>query len=186
MAVIRIPDEGRVLRGLEAVRSYLAHRGIEYERWTPSHPVPANASEQEILQAYAGEIEQLKQRGGYVAADVVDVTPQTPGLDALLEKFAREHWHDEDEVRFFLHGRALFHIHPRQGPVFALEVEAGDLILLPAGTRHWFNLCADRTMRVIRLFKSPAGWAARYTASGVEQGYQPVCLGPDDLPRPDA
>jgi 1,2-dihydroxy-3-keto-5-methylthiopentene dioxygenase len=101
----------------------------------------------------------------------------------MMEKFTREHWHDEDEVRFFLRGRALFHVRPQAGPVFALEVEAGDLVCLPRGTRHWFHLCADRTMRVIRLFQRPEGWKARYTESGAEQGYQPLCLGADDIPR---
>jgi 1,2-dihydroxy-3-keto-5-methylthiopentene dioxygenase len=182
MALVRIPEEGRTLCGFEEVRDYLVRAGIEYERWAPAHPVAAGASAEEVLAAYAGEIERLKQRGGYLSADVVDVNPQTPGLDEMMEKFTREHWHDEDEVRFFLHGRALFHVRPQTGPVFALEVEAGDLVRLPRGTRHWFHLCADRTMRVIRLFQRPAGWAARYTGSGAEQGYEPVCLGPSDVP----
>src|ERR1041385_8540053 len=55
--------------------------------------------------AYAAEIEQLKARGGYVTADVIDVTDSTPGLDAMLAKFSTEHWHDEDEVRFIIRGR---------------------------------------------------------------------------------
>jgi ARD/ARD' family len=50
---------------------------------------------------------------------VIDVTPETPNLEAMLAKFRREHWHDEDEVRFIIRGRGLFHIHPRQGPLTA-------------------------------------------------------------------
>ena len=33
----------------------------------------------------------------------------------MLAKFSTEHWHDEDEVRFIVRGRGLFHIHPREG-----------------------------------------------------------------------
>ncbi len=183
MATLRIPDENRTVTLPEEVRTYLTGMGIDYQRWEPSHPVAPAAAAEEILAAYAGEIEKLKQRGGYVTADVIDVNPQTPGLEAMLNKFNSEHWHDEDEVRFIIEGRGLFHIHPRQGPVVAIEVEAGDLIRVPRGTWHWFDLCADRRIRAIRLFQNPAGWTPRYTASGVDKNYQPVCLGPAYLPH---
>ena len=107
--------------------------------------------------------------------------PDTPNLDAMLAQFSREHWHDEDEVRFIIEGRGLFHIHPREGPVFALEVEAGDLIRVPRGTWHWFDLCADRRIRAIRLFQDPSGWTPHYTDSGVDKRFQPVCFGPAHL-----
>jgi enolase-phosphatase E1 len=113
-----------------------------------------------------------------VTADVIDVRPETPNLDAMLAKFSREHWHDEDEVRFILEGRGVFHVHPQDGPVFAIEVGPGDLIRVPRGTWHWFDLCADRRIRAIRLFQDPSGWTPHYTGSGAEQGREPVCLGP--------
>lgn len=182
MATIRIPKENRNLTDPEAVRQHLAAVGIDYERWAPSHPVPPDAPPEEILAAYAPEIEKLKARGGYVTADVIDVKPQTPGLEAMLAKFNREHWHDEDEVRFIISGRGLFHIHPRRGPVFAIEVEAGDLVRVPRETWHWFDLCPERAIRAIRLFQDPAGWTPRYTQSGVDKNFQPVCMGPADLP----
>jgi 1,2-dihydroxy-3-keto-5-methylthiopentene dioxygenase len=102
----------------------------------------------------------------------------------MLARFNREHWHDEDEVRFIVRGRGLFHIRPRDGGVLALEVEAGDLIRVPRGTWHWFDLCGDRRIRAIRLFQDSAGWTPHYTESGAERGYEPVCLGRSDLPAP--
>jgi 1,2-dihydroxy-3-keto-5-methylthiopentene dioxygenase len=178
MAVVRIPEQNRRIEDGEQVRHELAAIGIDYERWSPSHEIAAEASTPEILDAYAGEIERLKHSGAYVTADVIDVKPDTPGLDAMLAKFNREHWHDEDEVRFIIEGRGLFHIHPRTGPVVAIEVEAGDLIRVPRGTWHWFDLCSDRRVRAIRLFQDAAGWTPRYTESGVDRGYEPVCFGP--------
>ncbi len=182
MATVRIPDENRTLGDPQAITQYLASIGINYERWEPSHPVAPDAPPEEILAAYAPEIEKLKAQGGYSTADVIDVKPQTPGLEAMLAKFNREHWHDEDEVRFIIHGRGLFHIHPHQGPVLAIEVEAGDLIRVPRGTWHWFDLCADRQIRAIRLFQNPAGWTPHYTDSGIDHNYEPVCLGPAYFP----
>jgi 1,2-dihydroxy-3-keto-5-methylthiopentene dioxygenase len=182
MATLHIPDEKRTLRERDAVAGYLGAVGIDYERWEPSHPVADDASAEAILDAYAPEIEKLKASGGYVTADVIDVTPQTPNLEAMLARFSREHWHDEDEVRFIIRGRGLFHIHPQKGKVFALEVEAGDLIRVPRGTWHWFDLCSDRQIRAIRLFQDPSGWTPHYTESGVDARFEPVCFGPTHLP----
>jgi 1,2-dihydroxy-3-keto-5-methylthiopentene dioxygenase len=183
MATIRIPELHRTLTDPESVTEHLATLGIDYERWEPAHPVGPDAPAEEILAAYREEIDRLKARGGYVTADVIDVKPQTPGLEAMLAKFRSEHWHDEDEVRFIIRGRGVFHIHPPQGPVIALEVQAGDLIRVPRGTWHWFDLCAERDIRAIRLFQDPSGWTPRYTESGVDKGFEPVCLGPSYLPR---
>jgi 1,2-dihydroxy-3-keto-5-methylthiopentene dioxygenase len=185
MAVLRIPEEDRTLRDAEAIGRFLGGHGIEYERWVPEETTPAaraDAPPEAILEAYQSKIDELKARGGYVTADVIDVRPETPGLDAMLARFNSEHWHDEDEVRFIVEGRGLFHIHPAEGPVFAIEVEAGDLIRVPKGTHHWFDLCGERRIRAIRLFQDPSGWTPHYTHTGVDRQFQPVCFGPAYLP----
>ena len=183
MALVTILDEQRTLRTPEEITSGLAQHGIDYERWQPAHPVPDDAPAEEILRAYANEIEQLKARGGYVTADVIDVSPSTLGLDDMLAKFNREHWHDEDEVRFIIAGRGLFHIHSKTGHVLSIEVSAGDLIRVPRGTRHWFNLCADRRIRAIRLFQDTAGWTPHYTESHIDEGFMPLCFGVTHIPK---
>lgn len=182
MALVRIPEESRTIAGQSSVTAYLGERGIDYERWT-AREVAADASAETVLAAYAAEIETLKARGGYVTADIIDVGPDTPNLDAMLARFSVEHWHNEDEVRFIIAGRGLFHIRPQQGPVFAIEVEAGDLIRVPRGTTHWFDLCSDRRIRAIRLFQDPSGWTPHYTESGIDRQFQPVCFGPSYIGR---
>lgn len=182
MATLGIPEENRVVIEFEAVRAYLAAIGIDHEHWEPAHAVPADASPPEVLAAYSPEIDRLKTRGGYLTADVIDVSPATPGLEAMLNKFNSEHWHDEDEVRLIIEGRGLFHIRPRQGPVVSITVEAGDLIRVPRGTLHWFDLCQERRIRAIRLFQDSSGWTPHYTESGVDKNYQAVCFGPSYLP----
>jgi 1,2-dihydroxy-3-keto-5-methylthiopentene dioxygenase len=183
MALLKITGEDVTLTCDEAIAACLAAHGVDYERWPARHQVSADAPADEILGAYSKEIEELKARGGYITADVIDVGPSTPGLEAMLAKFSREHWHDEDEVRFIIAGRGLFHICTEAGPVVAVEVEAGDLIRVPRGTRHWFNLCADRRIRAIRLFQDAAGWTPHYTDSGADANHLPVCFGPSHLAR---
>jgi len=182
VAVLRIPDENRSLREHHEVRDYLAGIGIGYERWESPADLPSDASADQVLTAYSQQVEELKRQGGYVTADVIDVNADTPGLDAMLARFNIEHTHDEDEVRYIVAGRGLFHIHPQQGPVVAIEVEAGDLIRVPRGTLHWFDLCGDRRIRAIRLFQDKSGWTPHYTSSGVDRNYEPVCWGPRYIP----
>ena len=182
MAILKLPDEKRSIRDQQDIAAYLSDFGIDLERWNPDRSIASSASAQEVLAAYAPEIEALKAKGGYTTADVIDVNSETPQLDAMLAKFQVGHWHDEDEVRFIISGRGLFHIRPKDGPVMALEVEAGDLVSVPRGTWHWFDLCRERQIRAIRLFQDPAGWTPHYTGSGVDAGYEPVCLGPQYIP----
>ncbi|MGH7617162.1 MAG: 1,2-dihydroxy-3-keto-5-methylthiopentene dioxygenase, partial [Gemmatimonadaceae bacterium] len=177
MALLKIPEQDRSLTDQAAVTTFLSERGIEYER-LGSTPTPAGATADALLAAYAPKIDELKAKGGYVTADVIDVNAETPGLDAMLKKFSSEHWHDEDEVRLIVEGRGLFHIHPPGEPVFAIEVEAGDLIRVPRGTHHWFDLCGEKRIRAIRLFQDKSGWTPHYTESGVDAQFQPLCFGP--------
>jgi 1,2-dihydroxy-3-keto-5-methylthiopentene dioxygenase len=182
MALLRIPEEDRTLTEADAVRGFLAEHGIEYERTGAAAGLTSESTSDEILAAWAPKIDDLKARGGYVVADVIDVKPETPNLDAMLKRFSSEHWHDEDEVRLIVEGRGLFHIHPPGKPVFALEVEAGDLIRVPRGTHHWFDLCGERRIRAIRLFQDPSGWTPHYTESGEDTKFQPLCFGPAYIP----
>ena len=182
MASITIHDENRRLDDPNEIREFLAPFGIWYERWDVEGRIGPDATNEEILEAYAPEIERLKEQGGFVTADVINVKADTPNLDAMLDKFNKEHTHSEDEVRFTVSGRGIFHIHPENGPVFAVQVESGDLINVPEGTRHWFDLCDDRNIRCIRLFEDMSGWSPHYVQDGVHANYQPVCWGPDYLP----
>jgi len=178
MAIVTIPSADRRISDTAEIAAFLTDHGIHYEIWPLEDRVDPGAPAERILAAYDPEIADLKRRGGFVTADVIDVLPDTPNLDVMLAKFAKEHTHTEDEVRFILQGRGVFHINPGDRPVFAIEVWAGDLISVPAGTRHWFDLCQDRRIRAVRLFQDTTGWTPHYLADGVHGGYEPLCLGP--------
>jgi 1,2-dihydroxy-3-keto-5-methylthiopentene dioxygenase len=185
MAVLRFPSPqaGDTASGRERridsepeIRAALAPLGIDYERWSLDR-VPSDATADQVLEAYAAEIEQMKQRGGYTTADVIDVNPTTPNLDAMLAKFDKEHTHSEDEVRFILSGRGIFFL-VLDERVASVEVGPGDMLRVPRDTRHWFTLCEERRIRAIRWFQDTTGWTPHYTNSGVDRSFQPLCFGP--------
>ena len=189
MATVKVyaPDGERTYSDPAEIKAELAKIGIGYERWDTERGLGDNAEGQIVLDAFAAEVERLKEEGGYVTADVINITPETPNIDAMLARFSREHWHDEDEVRFIVEGRGLFHIRPQDGaapgPVVAIETEKGDLIRVPRGTWHWFDLCAEKRIRAIRLFQDVTGWTPHYTDSDADAGYMPVCFGFKFIPK---
>jgi len=178
MAIVTVPAASRRITDAAEIRTFLADHGIAYDVWPLEDRVDPAAPAEAILAAYSPEIDVLKAKGGFVTADVIDVYPDTPNLDAMLDKFNKEHTHTEDEVRFILQGSGVFHINPVDRPVFGIEVWAGDLISVPLGTRHWFDLCTQRRIRAIRLFQDTSGWTPHYLDDGVHAGYEPLCLGP--------
>jgi 1,2-dihydroxy-3-keto-5-methylthiopentene dioxygenase len=105
MARVFVQDQKREISDSREISEFLAPFGIWYEKWDVEGRIDRDATSEEILAAYAPEIDRLKQRGGFVTADVISVTPETPNLDAMLNKFNKEHTHSEDEVRFTVKGR---------------------------------------------------------------------------------
>jgi len=174
MAILNIPDQGREITGFAEIRRYLAARGIFHDRWQATVALPADADQETVLAAFAADLKPFMEKGGYKTADVISVGPRTPGLEAIREKFLAEHTHDEDEIRYIVEGEGLFWFNPGGGePVFSLLTQAGDVISVPAGTRHWFDLGPQPGVRAIRIFTDPAGWVANYTGSGIDRKYNP-------------
>jgi 1,2-dihydroxy-3-keto-5-methylthiopentene dioxygenase len=146
----------------EVIARELASVGVRFERW-PTRPV---ASTDEVLTAYAPEIAALTAEGGYQSIDVMAVTPDHPDRATIRTKFLSEHTHAEDEIRFFVEGQGLFTLH-EQGRVFNILCTQGDLISVPAGMRHWFDMGAAPHFTVIRLFLNPDGWIAQFTGDDI-------------------
>ncbi len=176
MAVLRFPNEDRMIESEADIRAELGALGIDYERWSLDR-VPPDSTADAVMAAYADEIDAMKQRGGYVTADVIDVNPSTPNLESMLARFDKEHTHSEDEVRFILAGRGIFFLN-LGGRVASVEVGPGDMLRVPRGTTHWFTLCEDRRIRAIRWFQDTTGWTPHYTDSGLDRDFQPLCFGP--------
>jgi 1,2-dihydroxy-3-keto-5-methylthiopentene dioxygenase len=181
MASVFVPSEQKTINDPQEISEFLKPFGIWFEQWKVGGRLKDSASDQDILDEYSPEIQTIKERGGFVTADVINVNPSTPNLDTMLQKFNKEHTHDEDEVRFTVSGKGIFHLHPDGGPVFGVTVESGDMINVPRGTKHWFNLCDDQHIRCIRFFEEPSGWTPHYVEQGVHAEFSPMCFGTRDI-----
>lgn len=176
MSHLKVYDEARPTRplidtadGAEIAR-HLRDIGVRFERWQAAQPVGAGAGQERVIAAYRRPIDALMAEGGYKTVDVISLTPDHPDRAALRQKFLSEHTHAEDEVRFFVDGQGLFYLHAR-GKVYGVLCEKGDLIGVPAGITHWFDMGPAPRFACIRLFTNPEGWVARYTGSPIADGF---------------
>jgi 1,2-dihydroxy-3-keto-5-methylthiopentene dioxygenase len=153
-----------------AIAAQLATIGVHFERWQAGADIAPGASSDVVLAAYRSDIDRIMQKGGYQAVDVISLNADHPDRAALRQKFLNEHTHAEDEVRFFVGGGGLFTIHAQQ-KVFEVACRKNDLINLPAGTQHWFDMGEYPSFIAIRIFTNPAGWVANFTGSDLAERF---------------
>ena len=144
--------------------------GVRFEQWEASQPIAPGASQDEVIAAYHSDIQRLKDEKGYQAVDVISLAPDHPDRATLRQKFLSEHTHSEDEVRFFVAGSGQFTLHIA-GKVYDILCEQGDLIGVPDGTRHWFDMSESPYFVAIRLFTNKEGWVAQFTGDHIAQRF---------------
>lgn len=154
----------------------LAGFGVRFERWETRHELPPGAAADEVIRAYQADIDRLKQEHGYQSVDVISMTPDHPQREGLRDKFLSEHTHAEDEVRFFVAGRGQFTLHIGD-KVLDVLCEQGDLIGVPAGTPHWFDMSDQPSFIAIRLFTNKDGWIADFTGDNIADRFPRMSSG---------
>lgn len=112
--------------------------------------------------AYQDSIDRLMAECDFKSVDVIALRSDHPDRVALRQKFIFEHTHSEFEIRFFVDGCGLFYIHLND-QVYGVMCEQGDLISVPANTKHWFDMGETPSFKCIRLFTSTEGWVAQYS-----------------------
>ncbi len=151
-------------------RAWLAEIDVDLRLWPVQATVQSGASSDEVLAVYADEIAALKADYGFASVDVVSMTPEHPARVEARQKFLAEHTHAEYEMRFFVAGSGMFYLR-KAGRVYMTLCTAGDLISVPAGTPHWFDMSAAPDFVAIRFFTAPDGWVAEFTGDPVAENY---------------
>ncbi len=172
MAILSIPNKHVQLTDPQEIRSFMNQRGIFFDQWFCATVFDDSASSEEILLAYHSDLDPFMKSGGYQTADVISINSSTENYAAIRAKFLAEHTHSEDEIRFFVDGQGLFWFHLENEEVFNLLCERGDLISVPAGTKHWFDAGdLNPFVKAIRIFIDMSGWVPEYTNSGKENEF---------------
>lgn len=162
--------------GTAEIAAALSARGVRYERWQTGTLLGDDATTDAVITAYASDVDRLRAEG-YDTIDVArlvpdDDDPEWPTRAAgARSKFLAEHTHDDDEVRFFVDGRGAFYLRI-DGEVLIVVCEAGDLLSVPAGTTHWFDMGTRPHFAAIRFFRDPEGWVGNFTGDDIASRFE--------------
>ena len=176
MSRLRVYHEGKPDETLqqtskhEEIARELARVGVRFEQWEASKPISPGDPPEAVIAAYHDDIERLRREEGYQAVDVISLSREHPQKDEFRQKFLNEHTHSEDEVRFFVAGAGMFTLHI-DDRVYEVLCEQGDLIGVPDGTRHWFDMGPNPFFVAIRLFTNQEGWVANFTGDEIAQRF---------------
>ena len=174
------PDEPLLsTEALLDIEAELRQIGVRFEQWQAGKPVEAGDAPDVVLDAYRTDIDRIVAEKGFRTVDVVSIAPDNPKREEMRAKFLDEHFHKEDEVRFFVAGSGLFTLHVDER-VYEIKCESGDLIGVPDSTLHWFDMGPEPRFVAIRFFTEPDGWVGHFTGSGLSQKfprYEPGAAG---------
>lgn len=166
--LVRTAEPGAIAEGLAPI-------GVRFEQWAAEAELAPGASQDEVIAAYRSEVDRITAAEGYILVDVIRLQPsddpEWPAKAAAArQKFLSEHTHDDDEVRFFVEGAGVFYLHV-DGKVYAVLCEAGDLLSVPKGITHWFDMGAEPSVAAIRFFHDGEGWVGDFTGSPIAERF---------------
>ncbi|MFJ1799711.1 cupin [Streptomyces sp. NPDC088180] len=156
----------------DVIRGELLKIGARYARWHAARRIPAGADDATIMNAYRSHIGHVSAEIGYHVVDIARLTPASsdPGHRernrANREKYRREHFHDEDVVRFVVAGAGCLYLHAA-GQVHAMLCTAGDLLSVPSRTAHWFDAGADPHYTAVRFLRESDRHGARFVPDSI-------------------
>lgn len=160
---IATPDTpNKVLTHVEDIQSTLAKHGVGFERWQPSAAIEQGASEAQMIAAYRPQIDAL----GYATAQVISVTADHPQKDELRTRFLAERTYSEDHLCFFIAGQGLFMLHIGDY-VYGVRCEKNDLLVIPKGMPHWFDMGEHPHVVALRLFNTAQGEVPEHAAENI-------------------
>lgn len=162
---------------LDEIEAELQQIGVRFEQWQAGKPIVAGDTPDVVLDAYRADIDRIVAEKGFRTVDVVSIAPDNPNRDEMRKKFLSEHFHKEDEVRFFVDGSGLFTLHVGDR-VYEIRCEKGDLIGVPDSTLHWFDMGPEPRFVAIRFFTEPDGWVGHFTGSDLADRFPRHETGP--------
>lgn len=170
MATVTVANQQATFSAGGDTEAFLRENGVDFEVWPlpetlkdlSGKAVLSKKEEERVLKDYSNHLEREAKDRGYIESDMIVLNPETPGIEEMLARFDKSHYHDDDEVRFIFDGEGIFGFEPEGRPSFEVKVTAGDYIIVPAHSYHWFTLTDSKSIKAIRLFKDKSGWVPYY------------------------
>lgn len=112
------------------------------------------------------ELEALATKRNYKNRDKISLSLDSFGgdqsaYDAKMRQFYKEHYHEDEEIRYILDGEGYFDVRDKEDRWIRAKLTKNDLLILPAGIYHRFTLLSRlQNVTAMRLFKDEPKWEA--------------------------
>lgn len=140
----------KVLNHADDIASTLAAVSIDYRQLELPAALRPGCEQADFDAAYGLWLQALMGEQGYVRQELFNLQRNHPQKLELRARHLDEQVQGSASAWLFVGGFAQLSIH-LQGYVYLLQGERGDLLSLPAGTRHWFDLGEEPHALVLRL-----------------------------------
>ncbi len=138
----------------EQIAAELSKIGVTFERWKANQPIEPGASPEQVMAAYREDIERLSAERGLKTVDVVSIAPDNPKREEMRAKFLDEHFHKEDEVRFFVAGTHDAVTTPADGRFLQERIPGAEYVEFPAAHLSNVQMGAAFTQRVLAFLSA--------------------------------
>lgn len=99
-----------------------------------------------------GVVKQLIKEREYKHTDEVKIS-QTAKDDTFLERWFQEHYTEDEQIRIVMDGSFFLDIRSKQDKWIRIHLNAGDLVVIPAGIYHRATLDEDDYVALYRGFQ---------------------------------
>ncbi|CAG8696081.1 14489_t:CDS:10, partial [Acaulospora morrowiae] len=102
------------------------------------------------------KIDEIARERNYSSRDEINCSREGLGdlYDSKLKTFFEEHLHEDEEIRYILDGSGFFDVRDSRDRWIRIDVEKGDMLILPAGIYHRFGLHDKECLKALSNFNS--------------------------------
>ena len=159
----------KVLTHVEDIANTLAAVGVRFAHWPAPIAHSIDSAAEELLAAYQTQIAQLLNETGLAVVDVVSFFAHTPQAE-LRTALLQERSHTSAQLYWCVAGRGLWALHIGE-QVFEVLCTRGDLIVLPAASKHWLDIGELADFVAIHLCASADALLAPVTGEPISERF---------------
>ena len=156
----------KVLTHHDDIAATLAEQGVRFIHRPHALRIRPGSRQDDVLAQSRELLDQLMTEHGSAAFSLLDRDGRAPAEIDLGD----EHVHEAEEVFAVITGRVQVSLRV-DDHVYGVLCEKGDVLVVPTGTRRWFDLGDNPFCLALRLFGSEQGMQARFTGDAAARDF---------------